>query len=115
MTKSPLEFYDEELSRTIRQIQEGLLELEWPSPDAKTSQEDHLEKVDKLLTTADMFLQQIATEARAMQQGQEKTQWLEIVKFRRGTLNHLKKDRANVNIFQFPSLEDPASSEAIKN
>lgn len=104
--KSPLEFYDEELSRTIRHIQEGLQEYEWPS-DGKTSQAEQLVKVDKLLTCAGIFVQQIESEVRGMpKKSDEKTQWKEIVQFRKDTLSHLAEERAKVKEFQFPALDE---------
>jgi len=105
--KSPLEFYDEELSRTIRQIQEMLMEVEWPSVDkTEPSQEDQLATIDKLLTTCGIFVQQIELDVRRMERGDpDKKQWQEIVKFRKATLGHLAKERSNVQIFEFPAME----------
>ena len=117
---SAIEFYDEELSRTIRFIQEAIDEAE-------------LSKVDKYLRSANMFLQQIEYEVnkelkktqgsarrqrrrrllpipfffRRNQQEQDKEnipqqeqQWLDIVEFRKSTLQHLMSERDRVFIYE---------------
>ena len=119
-TPSAIEFYDEELSRTIRLIQEAIDEAE-------------LSKVDKYLRSANMFLQQIEYEVnkelkkqgssarrrrgrrmlilpffqrRQEQQDkenkipQQEQQWLDIVEFRKSTLQHLMSERDRVFIYE---------------
>ena len=117
--KSPLEFYDEELSRTIRQIQQGLQDLEWPSAASAaseestvattTSPEDILTTVDKLLTCSGVFLQQMEVTIRGLPSKEEKKQWKEILQFRKNTLSVLAADRANVKVFQFPTMDSEGS------
>jgi len=131
--KSPIEFYDEELSRTIRQIQQGLLELEWPSfpssskdttatatafeTAATRKPEDIRASVDKLLTCAGVFIQQIELVVQGMpRRSLEKAQWTEILDFRKSTLAVLAEERASVKMFQFPSVESSdVSSGEYKN
>lgn len=117
--KSPLEFYDEELSRTIRQIQQGLQDLEWPSAASAaseestvattTSPEDTLTTVDKLLTCSGVFLQQMEVTIRGLPSKEEKKQWKEILQFRKNTLSVLAADRVNVKLFQFPTMDSEGS------
>lgn len=129
--KSPLEFYDEELSRTIRQIQQGLLDVEWPSAPTTTthvdnnkdsgetatmatSQEDTLDTVDKLLTCSGVFVQQMELVVQGMPRRQPETkQWKEIVEFRKATLSVLVAERANVKLFRFPTLDESGGGTSI--
>lgn len=75
-TKSPIEFYDEELSRTFRQIQ--LAQLEGENPE-------------KLFISCSAYLGQMSHEIRKMPRGQEKNQWTELLKFRNDALKQLQK------------------------
>ena len=110
--KSPIEFYDEELSRLIRQVQEKLEEAE-------------VSNVDRLLGSANMFLQQIEHEVnkkkkqakassgrrrrliplfqrQAQQQSQEEgdeDEWIQIIEFRKTTLQHLMSERDKLNVY----------------
>ena len=81
--RSPIEFYDEELSRMIREIQ--MLQME----DASSP------KLDKLFVSCGAYIQQMTHEARGMQR-QEKGQWLEIIKFRTNTYRHLQNQTHEV-------------------
>ena len=74
--KNPLEFYDEELSRTIRQIQE----LEMEGKDAT-----------RLYMNCDVYLQQMAVVVRRMKSSSsEKKQWQEVLQFREDALRQLR-------------------------
>ena len=85
--KSPLEFYDEELSRTIRQAQQALLNVEQGGTTAD---------LDKLLNSSSVFLRQIEVAVQDLPR-QERKEWKEILEFRRETLGVLATERAKVN------------------
>lgn len=87
--KSPLEFYDEELSRTIRQVQQALLNVE---QGGGTTTAD----LDKLLNSSSVFLRQIEVAVQDLPR-QERKEWKEILEFRRETLGVLATERAKVN------------------
>ena len=68
-----------------------------------------LTSVDKLLTCSQVFLQQMEVTLLGLSSKDEKKQWKEILQFRKNTLSVLATDRANVKIFQFPTLDDTSS------
>lgn len=84
MSKSPIEFYDEELSRMIREIQRMQVE------DASSPE------LDRLFVSCGAYIQQMNHEAKRMQRD-EKKQWLEIIKFRTNTYRHLQNQTHTVN------------------
>jgi hypothetical protein len=80
---SPIEFYDEELSRTVRQIQQLLLD----NADNGCSRRSP----DALFVSCRAYLQQMTHEAKHMRHRDEKKQWMEIIQFRSDTLGHLQR------------------------
>ena len=89
-----MEFYDEELSRTIRQIQQALMNVETAS--ATTTTTTSAQDLDKLLNSSSVFLRQIEFAVADLPRNEQK-QWTEIVQFRRDTLAVLATERAKVN------------------
>ena len=105
--KSPFEFYDEELSRTIRLIQQTLVNVE---QGATT-----LSELDKLFNSATVFVRQMQMQVDALspppptrQKTKKKPkndaddettrqQWMEILQFRRDTLAILATERAKIH------------------
>eukprot|EP00980_Cylindrotheca_fusiformis_P009033 scaffold1939_cov92-Cylindrotheca_fusiformis.AAC.6 len=73
---SQMEFYDEELSRSFRQLQE-MMQTDASSP-----------RLDQLFVTCGAYIQQMNREVRQMS-GSEKKQWKEILGFRAATGNEL--------------------------
>eukprot|EP00339_Tiarina_fusa_P007056 CAMPEP_0117022008 /NCGR_PEP_ID=MMETSP0472-20121206/16587_1 /TAXON_ID=693140 ORGANISM="Tiarina fusus, Strain LIS" /NCGR_SAMPLE_ID=MMETSP0472 /ASSEMBLY_ACC=CAM_ASM_000603 /LENGTH=88 /DNA_ID=CAMNT_0004727745 /DNA_START=58 /DNA_END=324 /DNA_ORIENTATION=- len=80
MTKrNPMEFYDEELSRTFRQIQE-MLDKDASNP-----------RLDNLFVTCRMYIQQMKAGCHKMKdRSEQKEQWQEIIKFRSDTFRVLQ-------------------------
>ena len=98
MTKktSPLEFYDEELSRTIRQVQLALIAVESDNSNSSSS----LANVDKLLNASRVFLHQMQMAVKELpnnNRDSSKAQWTEILSFRQDTLAILTMERAKAN------------------
>ena len=77
-TTKQIEFYDEELSRTIRQIQEML------ANDASNP------RLDQLFTTAAAYLQQMQLLTLQIKSKDNK-QWKEIIDIRKTTFQHLQQ------------------------
>lgn len=74
---SQMEFYDEELSRSFRQLQ-GLLQDDASSP-----------RLDQLFNSCGAYIQQMNREVQNMK-GEEKKQWKEILGFRAQTFKQLQ-------------------------
>ena len=80
-----MEFFDEELSRTYRQIQE-LLSTDPANP-----------RLDQLFLTCGAYIEQMQREANRMSYGAEKKQWKEILMFRSETFRQLQRTVHEVN------------------
>ena len=76
-----MEFYDEELSRTFRQIQQLFIDNE---------EDEKQRNPDKLFISCGAYLQQMTREVKLMKRGEEKKQWTEIIKFRKDAFKHLQ-------------------------
>jgi hypothetical protein len=74
---SQMEFYDEELSRSFRQLQE-IMHSDASSP-----------RLDQLFVTCGAYIQQMNREVQQMS-GTEKKQWKEILGFRAETFRQLQ-------------------------
>lgn len=72
-----MEFYDEELSRSFRQLQE-LLQDDASSP-----------RLDQIFKSCGAYIQQMNREVQSMK-GNEKKQWKEILGFRAQTFKQLQ-------------------------
>ena len=83
-----MEFYDEELSRTIRQVQALLLEFQ---QQGRVTQEEQRIKLQPLMRSCDAYLAQLQAETGRLKSKQERKEWKELVHFRRAAVSQLKE------------------------
>ena len=87
---NPIAYYDEELSKTFRKIQE-LLNLTLGDQKVNDEDDDTLLLLENLLLKAEYLLHMMGQYYKKVGVQEEKQQWKEIINLRFETMDHLQK------------------------